>query len=186
MQKYTPYIFPLIVVIIVFFLVYRWYTIRTQRDSQTSDIGEGIQIENLTPEQLQDVMRGSQDVSTAKLEPTDTSTPETAGRGSIRYEIKNGKVNFTVAADLPQNETVYHVWVRSQNADDLTDAFVLESGKGGYMGSAAISEDRLPLEVIVSPATQKSEVMNSVVLKGVIEAPTASPSPSPTASPAAE
>lgn len=182
MKKYTPYIFPLIVVVIVFFLVYRWFSLRTQRDTQQASYGEEIQVDSLDPEQLQNVMRGSKNVSTTQLEPTET-TPEATGRGSIRYEAINGKVNFTVSADLPESEETYSVWIRSKDGDDLTKAFSLEMGKGGYMGSAAIPQERLPLEVIVSTATQKSDVMNAVILKGTIEAPAATATPS--ASPAA-
>jgi hypothetical protein len=182
MKKYTPYIFPLIVIVIVFFLVYRWYSIRTQRDSQQADFGEGIQIENLSPEQLQNVMRGSRDISTTQLEPGDSEKAASVGRGAIKYEIANNRVNFTVSADLPQGTDTFRVWVRSQDGDDLTEAFILETGKGGYMGSASIPQDRLPLEVMVSTASQKSEVMGNVLMKGVIAAPAVSPTP--TAKPA--
>lgn len=181
MKKYTPYIFPLIVVVIVFFLVYRWYSLNTQRGGQRSDLTEGIQVENLSPEQVQKVLKGSKDVATAKLQPAEAAKPDQVGSGSIRYEISGGKVNFTVSADLAETAQQYHVWVRSQDGDDLTDAFVLEMGKGGYTGSAAVPEDLLPLEVIVSTSDKKSEVLQSAVLQGVI----AAPAPSPTATPGA-
>lgn len=168
MKKYTPYIFPLIVVVIVFFLVYRWYSVRTDRDPQQADLGEGIQIENLTPEQLQNMSQGSKDLETATME-SGMPDAETAGIGTIRYEIVNGKVNFSVLANLPDSATPYTVWVRSKDGSDLTQAFTLEMGKGGFMGTAAVSEERLPLEVIVSQAATKEAVMESVVLKGMIE-----------------
>ncbi len=169
MKKYTPYIFPLIVVIIVFFLVYRWYSVRTERDTQQADVGEGIQIENLTPEQLQSMSQGSRDLESTTMEPG-TPDAEAAGIGTIRYEVVDGKVNFSVLANLPDSETPYTVWVRSKDGTDLTQAFTLSMGKGGYMGTAAVPEDLLPLEVIVSQATSKDAVMDSVVLKGMIEA----------------
>lgn len=172
MKKYTPYIFPLIVVVIVFFLVYRWYTIRTDRDPQQADLGEGIQIENLTPEQLQNMSQGSPDLETASMEPGSPDA-EATGIGTIRYEIVDGKVNFSVLANLPDSETPYTVWVRSKDGFDLTKAFTLEMGKGGYMGTAALPEDQLPIEVIVSPATSEEGVMGSVILKGIIEPKTA-------------
>lgn len=171
MKKYTPYIFPLVVVIIVFFLVYRWYSVKTDRDTQQADLGEGIQIENLTPEQLRNMSQGSKDLETATMEPG-TPDAEAPGIGTIRYEVVDGKVNFSVLANLPESETPYTVWVRSKDGTDLTQAFTLEMGKGGYMGTAAVSEDRLPLEVIVSQASTKEAVMDSVVLKGMIEAKT--------------
>ncbi len=184
MKKYTPYIFPLIVIVIVFFLVYRWYSLKTQRDSAPIDLAQDIQIEELSPDQLSSVLRGAADVSTTELEPSETTTDVPAGRGTIRYIIQDGRVNLTVLADLPASETAYRVWVRSQNGDDLTEAFMLETGKGGYMGSAAIPQDKLPLEVIVSTASEESEVLNTAILRGSIDAPEATASPS--ASPAME
>lgn len=184
MKKYTPYIFPLIVIVIVFFLVYRWYSLRTQRVTSPMDNTSDIQIEELTPDQLSSMLRGSEDVNTTQLEPTTTDGATPEGRGSIRYVIENGRVNFSVSADLPDSETVYRVWVRTQNGEDLTQAFMLETGKGGYMGSASIPQEKLPVEIIVSTAADKAEVLNSVLLKGSIAAPAVSATPS--ASPATE
>lgn len=184
MKKYTPYIFPLIVIVIVFFLVYRWYSLRTQRGNTAADLNSDIQIENLSPEQLSSVLRGTEDVNTTQLEPATTGEAAPVGRGSIRYVIENGRVNFSVSADLPDSDTAYRVWIRSQNGTDLTEAFMLETSKGGYTGSASIPQDKLPVEVIVSTAAQESEVLTTVLLRGNIAAPEASATPS--ASPAME
>lgn len=184
MKKYTPYIFPLIVIVIVFFLVYRWYSLKTQRDSSAADMNQDIQIEELSADQLSSVLRGAADVSTTELQPAQTEGDSPAARGSIRYVIQDGKVNLSVSADLPESETPYRVWLRSQNETDLTEAFMLEVSKGGYMGSAAISQEELPLEVIVTTASDEAAVMDSVLLRGMIEAPAASATPS--ASPAME
>ncbi len=184
MKKYTPYIFPLIVIVIVFFLVYRWYSLRTQRSPMPSESANGLQIEELSQDQINTVLRGSQDVNTSKLEPAVSEGKPPQGRGSIRYVIADGKVHFSVAADLPASETAYRVWVRTPNANDVTQAFMLEVGKGGYMGSASIPESKLPVEIIVTTASDKAEVVKSVILKGSIAAPQASATPS--ASPAME
>ncbi|MDQ5951839.1 MAG: hypothetical protein QG639_1120 [Patescibacteria group bacterium] len=180
MQRFTPYIFPLIVLAIVFFLVYRWYNMRSQPTDLAS--GEGIEIENLTDEDVDSIIRGTGDFQTAPLERTEDSTSEVEGVGSIRYEIKDGRVRFSVSADLPEPESPYNVWIRTAGSDNLTNAFSLELGKGGYMGTAAVSEDQLPLEVIVSQASDKNEVMNQVILKGTVEQEaTEAASPSPAA-----
>lgn len=168
MKKYSPYIFPLIVVVIVFFLVYRWYTVRTQRDASQAGYGEGIQIENLTPDQQKSVLKGSPDVSSVPLEPTASDTNQPTGKGDIRYQIKDNKVTFSVSADLPTDKE-YHVWVRSKDGDNLTEAFTLKMEKGGLMGSAVVPQSQLPLEVIVSQATNKADVLNQVIMKGMIE-----------------
>lgn len=169
MKRFTPYIFPLIVLAIVFFLVYRWYSMRSKRSADNSDYGEGIQIENLSDTEASSVLRGAGDFETTPMEKTENSSTEVTGNGSIRYEIKDGKVRFSVAAALPEPEEPYHVWIRTQDGDNLTKAFDLEMGKGGYMGTAAVNEDLLPLEVIVSEAGDKSDVLNSVILRGIVE-----------------
>jgi hypothetical protein len=179
MKKYTPYIFPLLVIVIVFFLVYRWFTLRTQRNTMVPDTAPAIQVEELSPEQLTSVLRGSQNVSTTQLEPTPSQGTAPVGRGTIRYIIADGKVNFSVSADLPEAETAYRVWVRTPNGDDMTEAFMLEVGKGGYMGSASLPQEKLPVEIIVSTASEAAAALNAVVLKGSIAAPA-----TPVASPA--
>jgi hypothetical protein len=181
MKRFTPYIFPLIVLAIVFFLVYRWYNMRSQ-PTDTGAVGEGIEIENLSDTDAQSIMRGTGDFQTAAMEKTENSASTVDGVGSIRYEMKDGKVRFSVSADLPEPQTPYSVWIRTVGSENLTNAFTLEMGKGGYTGTAAVSQDLLPLEVVVSQATNKDEVMNQVILKGIVEKEaSASASPSPAA-----
>lgn len=166
MKRFTPYIFPLIVLAIVFFLVYRWYSMRS-KPTDISNTGEGIEIENLSDTDAKSIMRGAGDFKTAPMEKGDQSAAESMG--SIRYEVKDGKVRFSVSADLPQSETQYTVWVRKAGTTNLTNAFTLEMGKGGYIGTAAVSADLLPLEVVVTKTSNKDDAMNQVVLKGVID-----------------
>lgn len=168
MKRFTPYIFPLIVLAIVFFLVYRWYSMRSQ-PADTGQVGEGIEIENLSEADEDSILRGTGDFQTTPLERAEDSQSAVEGVGSIRYEIQDGRVRFSVSADLPEPETQYTVWIRTQDSDNLTNAFTLELGKGGYMGTAAVSADLLPLEVIVSETTDKSQVLNTVILRGTVE-----------------
>ena len=169
MKRFTPYIFPLIVLAIVFFLVYRWYNMRSQQPTDLGEYGEGIEIENLSDADAQSIMRGSGDFQTAPMQKTEDSQSTVEGVGSIRYEIKDEKVRFSVSADLPEPTSAYNVWIRTVGSENLTNAFALEMGKGGYIGTAAVSQDLLPLEVIVSEASDKNQVMNQVILKGVVE-----------------
>lgn len=169
MKRFTPYIFPLIVLAIVFFLVYRWYNMRSDRTADSDQYGEGIEIENLSDSESDSILQGAGDFETTPMERSDTEEGAVAGAGAIRYEIADGKVRFSVSADLPEPETPYNVWVRTVDGDNLTKAFSLELGKGGYMGSAAVGDDLLPLEVIVSKADNKSEVLDSVILRGSVE-----------------
>jgi hypothetical protein len=163
MKKYTPYLFPLIVLAIVFFLIFRWYNLRTERVANDL-FGEGVQIENLTETEVDTVLNGLQDVSRVELEPE----VETA-RGDIRYEISDGRVRFTVTAALPQVEEGYQVWLKEVDGDRRRLAFALEERKGGYMGSAALSADLLPFEVVVTRnVPQVEDELVEVVLRGTI------------------
>lgn len=171
MKRFTPYIFPLIVVGIVFFLMYRWYTLRTERSSDNSQYGEGIQIENLSSQDASKMLVGGKDVTTSPLTLSETAPDEIMGRGSIRYEVQGEKVVFSVSADLPKKEQPYVVWMRSPSGDDLTQAFILTEGKGGLVGSAVVPADKLPLEVIVSTAQTKSEVLKNELMKGMLTKP---------------
>jgi hypothetical protein len=163
MKKYTPYIFPLIVLAIVFFLIFRWYNLRTQRVSNDL-FGEGVQIENLTEADLETVLNGIRDVSRVELE----SEAEGA-RGEIRYEISDERVRFTVSAALPQTDEGYQVWLKEADGDRRRLAFGLEEGKGGYLGSAALSADLLPFEVVVTRnVPQVEDELEEVVLRGTI------------------
>ena len=51
MKKYTPYIFPLVVLSVVFLLVFRWYSMRTDR-LETDLFAEGVEIENLSEDEM--------------------------------------------------------------------------------------------------------------------------------------
>ena len=173
MNKLTPYIFPLVVIIIVFFLVYRWYGMSTNRPTTADQYGEGIQIEDLSTEQASSLLRGSADLETAPLTSPETTEPNTTtGTGSIRYEVVEGKVNFSVIAELPEIKRNYEVWIRTVGGDNLTNAATMVSGKGGYTATISVSDEQLPLEVLVSQAKDKAEVLGSVVLQGTIAAPT--------------
>ncbi len=68
MKRFTPYIFPLVVLLVIFFLVYRWYSLRSQQRAEDAEFGEGIQIENLSEEEAANVVTGVGDVETAPLE----------------------------------------------------------------------------------------------------------------------
>lgn len=171
MKKLTPYIFPLVVILIVFFLVYRWFVIRTEKGIDPSSMNEGIQIEDLSSEKASSLLRGSNDLESTPLTPDDaTAQEDVVGTGTIRYEVVEGKVNFSVIADLPENETGYQVWIRTQDKDNLTLATQLEAAKGGYMSTISVAEDQLPLEVMVTTAKDKSRVLDTVILRGMIKA----------------
>ena len=90
--------------------------------------------------------------------------------GRVRYELKDGRVKFSVYASLPELELgQYQVWLREPGSTVSRKAFVLEAGKGGYIGSAAISQEVTPFEVVVSKEVRPDDQMEVVILTGVIE-----------------
>lgn len=163
MEKFAPYIFPTIALLIVVFLTFRWYNMRTQRDGEISQFAEGVEIENLSESELDGVLKGTDDMKTVKM----INSGE--GSGEIRYEIKNGRVLFTVNAQLPElTDGNYQVWLKSVEKDDYRKAFSLEYGKAGYYGSAALSEEVLPFEVVVTKEMINDDQVEEVLLNGVI------------------
>jgi hypothetical protein len=148
-QTFLPYIFPAIVLVILLFLAYRWYSVRTQRDGKVSPFADSVTIENLSQDDAKRILRGVGDLKTVQL------TGQGDVSGQVRYEIKDGKVNFSVMAELPTLETgVYQVWIKEVGSDAKKQAFTLEEGKGGYIGSASVAETTLPFMILVTQGDQ--------------------------------
>ncbi len=163
MKKYTPYIFPLVVVGVVFLLVFRWYNMRTQQ-AEEQLFGEGVQIENLSETEVQAALSGVGDFETVELVGSATAS------GEIKYEVRDERVRFTVSAQLPENEGPYQVWLKEVNGDGERLAFTLEEGKGGLIGSAALPSNLLPFEVLVTDQAVVPTESGQVLLRGTISA----------------
>jgi hypothetical protein len=164
MKKYTPYVLPLAVLAVVFLLVFRWYNTRTEPLSEETLFGEGVEIENLTDAEAQEAISGAGDFETVAMEAQDGTA------GSVRYEVEDNKVKFSVIGNLPDPESgTYYVWLKDVDSDSMRQAFTLELGKGGYVGSAALSADLLPFEVIVSDESEAEKALQDVVLRAVVE-----------------
>jgi hypothetical protein len=164
MKKVLPFIFPLIALIIVGFLAYRWYSLNTaNRPGANGEIGEGVQIEDLSTAEQEQIIRGTGDFQRVELQ------GEAETRGEIRYEVENNRVRFSVVADLPPAQGgVYTAWLRTPGSEQTRKAFLLEASKGGFVGSAAVSADVLPLEVIVSREQNDDDTLETVVLRGTV------------------
>ncbi len=164
-KKYYPFIIPTIALLLVVVLAFRWYHLRTSRQNAEQDLD--IQIENLTEEEMQ-IVRGTEDVSTVPLEPEE---PEEFVAGQVRYKLQDDRLLVTINAELPQTDQTYQVWLQAEDADVPQKAFVLAYGKGGYMGSASLSTENLPLELIVSQETNVADMeIEQELLRGRIEA----------------
>lgn len=165
MKKIYPYILPSIALLIVFFLTIRWYSQRTERDGEITEASDTLEIENLTEEEMNSVVKGTGDFATVKL------TGEGEAAGEVRYEIKEDKVLFTLNADLPdpealrQDKAFYQVWIKS-GAENAKKAFQLSYGKSGYFGSASLNKSNLPFTILLSKETQDDATMEELLLSG--------------------
>lgn len=161
MKKVYPYVFPVVALLFVAFLAYRWYSLRTA-PTETS-LGEGVQIENLSQTEAERVLRGTGDFKTVDLK----GNPDFSGK--LRYEVRDGRVYFSVMADLADLESgSYQVWVKNVGSEMANLAFPLEVGKAGYVGSAAVSVEDMPFEVMVTRQNVGQVEMGEVVLSGVV------------------
>lgn len=170
MKKFLPFVFPAAALLIVAVLAFRWYSTQIQPVGEVgpATFAEGVQIEDLSTTEQNQVMLGAGDYETVMLEPS-SSSDSAEMMGQVRYELADGKVKFSVMAGLPMLETGrYQVWLKSVESEALRKAFVLEFSKGGYLGSAAISEDVLPFEVILSQESVDDNSLERVLLRGTI------------------
>ncbi len=165
MKKFLPFVFPAIALAIVLFLAVRWYNSRTVRtDGQITEFAEGVRIEDITQADINKLRGIANNEKMVELKGADDMT------GQVRYEMKDGKIYFSVYANLPElTAGHYQVWLKQVNGEPKRKAFVLEMNKGGYMGSAAISADTLPFEVVVSKEMNNDEIMEVSLLRGVIQ-----------------
>ncbi len=163
MKKLYPYIFPAIALAFLVFLSYRWYSLRTQRDGSMTPFEDGVTVESLSQADAQQILKGVGDLKTVELTGAQTAS------GQIRYELKDGRVRFSVQAELPKLKTgVYQVWLKEVGTEAKKKAFALEYGKAGYIGTASVAESSLPFEVVVTKETQDAGAMGEVVLSGRI------------------
>lgn len=166
MKKFLPFVFPAIATVIVLLLAWRWFSLRTQKDDTSAPFAEGVEIENLSQSEVSDSLTGVGDYETVDMVAEDESS-----MGDIRYEIKDGRVTLSVMANLPElEEGVYQVWFKEIDGEALRRAFTLEMSKGGYLGSAAISESVLPFEVLVSREMVTDDIVEQVLLRGTVTA----------------
>jgi len=148
-KKYYPFVFPTIALLLVLFLAFRWYNLRTQRNAE---LKPEVQIENLSVEEQEQIVQADDDsVTSVDL------TGEATASGQVRYTLTDDKVLFSVNATLEEQEDQkYQVWLQRQDSKP-TKAFVLTYGKGGFMGSASVPVEYLPFEVIVTQETNTTD-----------------------------
>lgn len=164
MKKFLPFLFPFIAFCIVIFLAIRWYNSKTARDGKIPEFADDVKVEDVNQAQIDQIKNIAKDQKTVKL----TGQGEVAGE--VRYELKDGKVYFTVYANLsnPNPNTEYQVWFKQVDGTGTRKVFVLTEEKAGYMGSAAVPTTVLPLEVVVTEQSIGDTVMGGPLLLGTL------------------
>lgn len=161
LKKYYPFVFPTLSLILVLILAFRWYNLRTQREELTTE--EPIQIQNLTEEE-QAIVKGVEDVASTEL------TGEASASGQVRFSVKEDRLLLSVQADLPElTEGNYQVWLKGKDQVEFKKAFVLDYGKAGYTGSAAVGVEIAPVSVKVSREMIDDDKIEQEILSGLVE-----------------
>lgn len=165
LKQFLPFIFPSAAIILVLILAFRWYRLRNDQIGKISEFAQGVEIEDLTEAERNSTLSGVKDVETLVLE-----SEQAAVMGEVRYELSDDKVRFSVTATLPEDDTAqYQVWLKEVDGQAVRKAFTLEMLKGGYFGSAAISTETLPFEVVVSKELVDDNLMEQILLRGVMK-----------------
>lgn len=164
-KQFLPFIFPTAAIILVVILAFRWYRLRNDQIGKISEFAQGIEIEDLTEAERNSTLSGVKDVETLQLQSEQESV-----MGEVRYEFSDDKVRFSVTATLPEEEIAqYQVWLKEVDGQAIRKAFALEMLKGGYSGSAAISTQTLPFEIVISKEMVDDNLMEQILLRGVLE-----------------
>ena len=159
MKKFLLIALPILAVIIVAVFGYNWYKQRTAERLSVPEVTAGTEIEELSTSELaalENLRRGVGDYQSVKM--------TGSGVGEVRYEIKDGKVLFSVNANLPTDqEQIYHLWLKEAQATDFVQSKILEDTKGGLIASSAVAIDKLPIALEI-------RVGETVILRGEIQA----------------
>lgn len=162
LQNLLPYLFPLIAIIFVVIMFARWYKGKTA-EAPLSLLDSQLQVESL-PAQLQDsILKGATDYATLDLKGVE------GAMGELRYQIKDDKLNFTLTANLPSSKEDYAVWLTDLDGEAKKRVFNLVYSKAGFVGSAVLPADVLPVKVVVAKASDL--MLQDALLEAELSAP---------------
>ncbi len=164
LQALLPYLFPLIAIIFVVIMFARWYKGKTA-EAPLSLLDSQLKVESLSKDLQNSIIKGATDYKMLDMQGSEQAV------GELRYQIKDGKLSFTVTANLPSSKEEYAVWLTDLNGEASKRVFNLAFSKAGYVGSAMISADVLPVRVVVTKASDL--MLQDVLLKAELTAPEA-------------
>ena len=146
LQNVLPYIFPSIAIIFVVIMFARWYKGKTA-EKPVSLLDSQLQVESLPAEMQNSIIKGATDYKMLDMQGVDKAV------GELRYQIKDDKLSFTVTANLPESKEEYAVWLAAIDGDARKRVFNLVYSKAGYVGSAMVPANVLPVKVVVTKAS---------------------------------
>ena len=164
LQNFLPYIFPLIAIILVVVMFTRWYKGKTA-EAPVSLLDSQLEVESLPTGVQDEIIKGATDYSMLDMQGENMAT------GELRYQIKDDKLSFTVTADLPESKEDYAVWLLDSANDAQKRIFNLKYSKAGYVGSAMVRAEVLPVKVVVAKASDL--MLEDVLLQTELLAPEA-------------
>ncbi|MFA6814136.1 MAG: hypothetical protein GX943_03675 [Candidatus Pacebacteria bacterium] len=159
-KKFVPYIFPLLAFAFVVFMFIRWYSNRVAEQGNGL-LSSDLEIINLTQEEEESIILGTTDFSTVEMMAVGEAS------GEIRYQLLEEKLNFTVTANLPDSNEAFVVWLKEVEGDAKKKVFTLTYSKAGFIGSASVPAEVLPVEVVVSK--ESDLLLEDALLRGIIE-----------------
>ncbi len=160
LKKVVPYIFPLLAFAFVVFMFFRWYSNRVAEQGN-SLLSNDLEITTLTQEEEESIIRGTADFATVEMMAVGEAS------GEVRYQLVDDKLNFTVTANLPDSSEAFAVWLKEIDGDTKKKVFTLTYSKAGFIGSASVPAEVLPIEVVVS--TESDLLLEDALLRGIIE-----------------
>lgn len=146
LQNLLPYLFPSIAIIFVVIMFARWYKGKTA-EAPVSLLDSQLQVESLPKEMQNSIIKGATDYEMLEMQGTGEAV------GELRYQIKDDKLTFAVTANLPESKEDYAVWLADINGDAKKRVFNLVYSKAGYVGSAIVQSNVLPVKVVVSKSS---------------------------------
>jgi hypothetical protein len=162
LQNLLPYFFPLVAIILVVIMFARWYKGKTA-EAPVSLLDQQLEVQALPSEMQDNIIKGATDYQVLNMIGTNQAV------GEVRYQIKDDKLNFTITANLAESKEEYAVWLADVNGDAKRRVFNLVYSKAGYIGSASVSDDILPVKVVVTKASDL--MLQDILLQTQIAAP---------------
>ena len=138
----------------------RWYKGKTA-ETPISLLDDQLTVESLSDEMENDIIKGASDYSMIDMQGVGQSA------GEVRYQISDDKLSFTVSAILPESTEDYAVWL--VDGDAKKRVFNLKYSKAGFIGSAMVPADVLPVKVVVAKASDL--MLEDMLLQAEIEMP---------------